>query len=171
MGQVRTGVHAQAALGTSPGQVLARTNRLLIDLGPDLFTSCLYVHLDFARRSVTLASAGHPPPLLRLPGGDTRPVAVPPGPLLGIDPGAAFPVTEIPLTPGTILALYTDGLVEAPGVDLDDAIAGLARHLARADDRDLERLIDDLLDTGGTTGQRADDVALLVLHHAAGHGR
>ncbi|MEV5434338.1 SpoIIE family protein phosphatase [Streptomyces sp. NPDC052701] len=171
MGQVRTGVHAQASSGTPPDQVLARTNRLLIDLGSDLFTSCLYAHLDFARRSVTLASAGHPPPLLRLPGGDSRPVAVPPGPLLGIDPDAVFPVTGIPLTPGMTLAFYTDGLIEAPGVDLDDAIARLARRLARADDRDLEGLIDDLLGNVGTTGQRADDVALLVLHHGAGHGR
>ncbi|KOG29125.1 SpoIIE family protein phosphatase [Streptomyces resistomycificus] len=168
MGQVRTGVYAHATLGTSPDQVLARTNRLLADLAPDLFTSCLYAHLDFARRRVTLASAGHPPPLLRLPGGDTRPLDVPPGPLLGIDPDAVFPLTEIPLTPGLTIAFYTDGLVETPGVDLDDSIAGLARHLADADDRDLEQLIDELLRKASATGQRTDDVALLVLHVESG---
>ncbi|WP_406493044.1 SpoIIE family protein phosphatase [Streptomyces sp. NBC_01604] len=163
MGQVRTGVYAHASLGTPPDQVLARTNRLLTDLAPDLFTSCLYAHLDFARRRVTLASAGHPPPLLRLPDGDTRPVDVPPGPLLGIDPDAVFPLTEIPLTPGLMLAFYTDGLIETPGVDLDDSIAHLAHHLAHADDRDLDLLIDDLLRKARATGQRTDDVALLVL--------
>ncbi|MDN0197632.1 SpoIIE family protein phosphatase [Streptomyces sp. S.PNR 29] len=165
MGQVRTGVHAHATLGTTPGQVLSRTNRLLTDFGPDLFTSCLYAHLDFARRRVSLASAGHPPPLLRLPDGDTRPVVVPPGPLLGIDPGAVFPVTEMPLTPGLMLAFYTDGLIETPGVDLDDSIAQLAHHLAQADDRDLDLLIDDLLRKTSATGQRIDDIALLVLQH------
>ncbi|MFI6038565.1 SpoIIE family protein phosphatase [Streptomyces sp. NPDC051315] len=167
MGQVRTGVHAHAALGTAPDQVLARTNRLLTDLGPDLFTSCLYAHLDFAGRRVTLASAGHPPPLLRLPDGDTRPVDVPPGPLLGIDPDADFPLTEIPLVPGMMLAFYTDGLIETPGVDLDDSISRLAAHLAHADERDLDRLIDDLVSGAGSSGQRTDDIALLVLHHAA----
>lgn len=164
MGQVRTGVHAHATLGTPPDQVLARTNRLLTDLAPELFTSCLYAHFDFTRRRVCLASAGHPPPLLRLPDRVTRPAVVPPGPLLGIDPDAEFPLTEIPLTPGLMLVFYTDGLVETPGVDLDDSLAGLAHHLAQADERDLDLLIDDLLSKAGTAGQRTDDVAVLVLH-------
>ncbi|GAA3309961.1 hypothetical protein GCM10020295_75810 [Streptomyces cinereospinus] len=169
MGQVRTGVHAHATLGTAPDQVLHRTNRLLVDLGPDLFSSCLYAHLDFTRGRVTLASAGHPPPLLRLPGRGAHPLAVPPGPLLGIDPDADFPVTEIPLTAGTLLAFYTDGLVETPGADIDDSIERLARRLADADDRDLDRLIDVLLGQAATTGQRVDDVALLVLEHQEHH--
>jgi serine phosphatase RsbU (regulator of sigma subunit)/PAS domain-containing protein len=165
MGQVRTGVHAHATLGSTPDQVLNATNRLLTDLAPDLFTSCLYAHLDFAGRRVSLASAGHPPALLRLPGRATRPLDVVPGPLLGIDPDADFPVTEIPLTPGLMLLFYTDGLIEMPGVDLDDAVSRLAGHLADADDRDLDRLIDDLLSKADTAGQRIDDVALLVLRY------
>ncbi|MFE9623755.1 SpoIIE family protein phosphatase [Streptomyces sp. NPDC006527] len=165
MGQVRTGVHAHATLGSSPDQVLNATNRLLTDLAPDLFTSCLYAHLDFAGRRVSLASAGHPPALLRLPGRVVRPLDVVPGPLLGIDPDADFPVTEIPLTPGLLLLFYTDGLIEMPGVDLDDAVSRLAGHLADADDRDLDRLIDDLLSKADTAGQRIDDVALLVLRY------
>ncbi|WP_133914298.1 SpoIIE family protein phosphatase [Streptomyces sp. NBC_00582] len=171
MGQVRTGVHAHATLGASPDQVLHRTNRLLTDLAPDLFTSCLYAHLDLARRRVTLASAGHPPPILRLPGGETRPLDVPPGPLLGIDPDAVFPVTEIPLAEGMLLAFYTDGLVETPGVDLDDSINRLVRHLAEAGDRDLHRLIDAVLSRTDTIGQRLDDIALLVLQESKGTGR
>ncbi|MER6416229.1 SpoIIE family protein phosphatase [Streptomyces humidus] len=164
MGQVRTGVYAHATLGASPDQVLARTNRLLTGLAPDLFTSCLYAHLDLGRRRVTLAGAGHPPPLLRLPDGATAPVDLVPGPLLGIDPDAVFPVTEFPIVPGMILAFYTDGLVETPGVDLDDSIADLAGHLRAADDRDLELLIDDLLTKGKAIGRRTDDIALLLLH-------
>lgn len=166
MGQVRTGVHAHATVGTPPDQVLAATNRLVADLSPDLFTSCLYAHLDLGRGRATLASAGHPPPLLRLPDGTTRPVDVRPGPLLGIDPDVVFPLTEVPLTPGLTLLLYTDGLVETPGVDIDDSLARLAGHLAQADVHDLEALIDDLLRKEGSTGQRSDDIALLVLHLA-----
>jgi serine phosphatase RsbU (regulator of sigma subunit) len=119
---------------------------------------------------VTLTSAGHPPPLLRLPDGDTRPLTVPPGPLLGIDPHAVYPVTEIPLTPGMTLAFYTDGLVETPGIDLDDRIARLAQHLARADIRDLNVLIDELVEKAGPAGQRTDDIALLLLHHESSGG-
>jgi serine phosphatase RsbU (regulator of sigma subunit) len=167
MGQARTAVHAHSALATTPGEVLSATNRLLTDLGSDLFTSCLYARLDLAARRVTLASAGHPPPIMRLPGRRTRPVDVPPGPLLGIDPGAVYPVTELPLTPGLMLVLYTDGLIETPGVDLDDSITGLAEHLAHADDRNLEGLIDTLVGSTGTGGQRTDDIALLVLQTTA----
>jgi PAS domain-containing protein len=166
MGQVRTGVHAHTTVGTPPDQVLAATNRLVADLSPDLFTSCLYARIDLARGRATMASAGHPPPLLRLPDGTTRPVDVRPGPLLGIDPDVVFPLTEIPLTPGLTLLLYTDGLVETPGVDIDDSLARLADHFAQADVHDLEALIDDLLRKEGSTGQRSDDIALLVLHVA-----
>ncbi|WP_308114499.1 SpoIIE family protein phosphatase [Streptomyces sp. ISL-12] len=171
MGQVRTAVHANAARGTPPEQILSSTNRLLTDLAPDLFTSCLYAHLDFARGRATLASAGHPPPLVRLPGGLTRPADVPPGPLLGIDPDAVYPHSDIPLVPGLTLLFYTDGLIETPGVDLDDAIAHLARHFAQADDRDLDLLIDDLLKKAGPSGRRTDDVALLVLRRDTTDGR
>ncbi|MFF3737926.1 SpoIIE family protein phosphatase [Streptomyces sp. NPDC002566] len=165
MGQVRTAVHATSVAG-APDTVLSGTNRLLTDLAPDLFTSCLYAHLDFAAGRATLASAGHPPPLVRPAGGDARPLDVPPGPLLGIDPDAVFPVTELPLTAGLMLVLYTDGLVERPGVDLDDAIADLARHLALAREEDLDPLVDTLLGQAGVGAQRIDDVALLALRRA-----
>ncbi|WP_200301719.1 SpoIIE family protein phosphatase [Streptomyces adelaidensis] len=167
MGQVRTAVHAHATLSTPPDEILSRTNRLLTDLSPDLFTSCLYAHLDFADGRATLASAGHPPPLRRLPDHDTRPVDVQPGPLLGITAEAVFPVTEIPLTTGVMLAFYTDGLIERPGIDLEDSMADLAHHLARADDHDLDLLIDELLEQVGSTSQRLDDIALLVLRTEA----
>ncbi|MFF9328085.1 SpoIIE family protein phosphatase [Streptomyces sp. NPDC014776] len=163
MGQVRTAVHAHVALGAAPDQVLSRTNRLLTDLGPDLFTSCLYAHVDTGRGQVTLASAGHPPPVLRGPDGVARPVDVTPGPLLGIDPDAEFPVTAVPLPPGAMLAFYTDGLIEEPGRDLDDAIAHLAGQLARLDGSDPDVLVDDLLAAAGPGGQRTDDIALLLL--------
>ncbi|MEU2060384.1 SpoIIE family protein phosphatase [Streptomyces sp. NPDC013455] len=163
MGQVRTGVHAHATVGSTPDRILSGTNRLLVDLGPDLFTSCFCAHFDLARGRATLASAGHPPPLLRLAAGAARPVDVPPGPLLGIDAGAEFPVTEIPLAPGALFVFYTDGLIERPGVDLDEAMAALADRLAGAGDEDLERLTDTLLEQAGSSVERIDDIALLLL--------
>ncbi|MDT9688993.1 SpoIIE family protein phosphatase [Streptomyces sp. P9(2023)] len=167
MGQVRTGVRAHAPLGGPPDQVLATANQQLIELDPGLFTSCLYAHLDLAGQRLSLASAGHPPPLTRLPDRRTTPVEVPPGPLLGIDPDATYPVTEIPFVAGQLLLLYTDGLVETPGTDFDDSLAELTGHLAAADDRDLDALIDTLLDRVRPPSKRTDDIALLVLRSRA----
>ncbi|MDX3073363.1 SpoIIE family protein phosphatase [Streptomyces sp. MI02-7b] len=163
MGQVRTAVHAHATAGASPDEVLARTNRLLDELDTGLFTSCLYVHLDLAEGIARLASAGHPPPLLRHPGGRTEVLTTPPGLLLGIDPHAEYPTTEVPLPPEAVLALYTDGLVESPGTDLDTAIAGLAGALSAAGEGPLDRLAETLVHFDGASEHRVDDTALLLL--------
>ncbi|MFD3455105.1 SpoIIE family protein phosphatase [Streptomyces sp. NPDC058691] len=165
MGQVRTAVHATA--GAPPGEVLARTNRVLTDLDSGLFTSCLYVHLDLARQRARLATAGHPPPLLRHPCGRTEVLDLPPGLLLGIDPAADYPSTEIPLPPGAVLALYTDGLVESPGVDLGQSIAALGDRLAGAGDaagEGVEALADTLVRRAEQSPARSDDIALLLIH-------
>lgn len=70
MGQVRTAVHAYAATaGASPGKVLACTNRLLVDLDPGLFASCLIAHLDHTHHRALLATAGHPLPCSATPTG------------------------------------------------------------------------------------------------------
>ncbi|RKN43093.1 GAF domain-containing protein [Streptomyces hoynatensis] len=164
MGQVRTAVHAGA--GTAPGAVLARTNRLLIDLDPGLFTSCVYAHIDLGNRCATLASAGHPPPLLRHPDGRVTVLRIPPGPLLGVVPEAGYPEIDVQLAPGTVLLMYTDGLIERPGGDLDEAAGEVAAYLTRETDSGgpLEDLADALIRRyTGAEEVRRDDVALLLL--------
>ncbi|WP_340384586.1 SpoIIE family protein phosphatase [Streptomyces sp. SS7] len=161
MGQVRTAVHATA--GVSPGEVLARTNRLLTDLDPGLFTSCLYAHIDLAAHRVCLATAGHPPPLLRHPDGRAEILRVPPGLLLGIDPAADYPSTDVPLPPGSVLVLFTDGLVEAPGIDIGDAVDALAERLTRSGARTMNALADALVRHARRSAPRSDDIALLLI--------
>ncbi|MBO8186845.1 SpoIIE family protein phosphatase [Streptomyces spirodelae] len=168
MGQVRTAVHGHAAVGTSPHEVLARTNRLLTDLDPGLFASCLIAHLDLTNHRALLATAGHPPALLRHPDGRTDIVHLPPGLLLGIDPDAGYSTTEAPLPPGAVLVLYTDGLVEWPGCDIDDAISALARHLEAAEPESLEALADGILRQAERSAPRHDDIALLLIRAADG---
>ncbi|WSA74611.1 SpoIIE family protein phosphatase [Streptomyces sp. NBC_01799] len=163
MGQVRTAVHAHATTGAPPGDVLARTNRLMDDIGASLFASCLYAHLDLTHHRAHLATAGHPPPLLRHPDGRTEVLDLPPGLLLGIDPTADYPTTEIPLLPGAVLALYTDGLVETPGTDIDDTIADLANQLTHAQDQTMDALADTLIHHATHTTLRNDDIALLLI--------
>ncbi|MFC8005311.1 SpoIIE family protein phosphatase [Streptomyces olivaceus] len=160
MGQVRTAVHAHATVGASPDDVLARTNRLLTDLDPGLFASCAYVHLDLAMRRACVALAGHPPPLVRHADGRVEPLRVPPGLLLGIEADSRCPAVEFPFPAGSVLALYTDGLVEAPGVDIDDAIAALGGLLEHGDPADLDGMADTLVRHAPTPG---DDIALLLL--------
>ncbi|MGW7438523.1 SpoIIE family protein phosphatase [Streptomyces sp. NPDC054849] len=164
MGQVRTAIHALA--GAPPDQVLARTNRVLADLEGDLLVTCLYAHIDLARHEVALASAGHPPPLLHHSALPPGVVDLDPGPMLGIDTGAAYPPTVLPLRPGTTLALYTDGLVETPGSDPERTMHDLAHRLAEHSGQSLERLIDTLLRHARPTALYTDDVALLLLRTA-----
>ncbi|WP_235583078.1 SpoIIE family protein phosphatase [Kitasatospora sp. Root107] len=161
MGQVRTAVHATA--GAAPDQVLIRANRLLCDLDPDLFTTCLYAHLDLAAHRAFLVNAGHPPPLLRPPGrSTTRVLDIPPGLPLGVDTTAVYPITEVAFDIGALMLLYTDGLVESPGADLDEAIAALARQLDHAV-LDLETAATDLVAGAQQSAQRADDIATFLL--------
>ncbi|WP_443080377.1 PP2C family protein-serine/threonine phosphatase [Streptomyces sp. SP18BB07] len=164
MGQVRMAVHAHATAGATPDQVLTRTDRDLADLNAGRFVSCLYAHLDLARHRATLAGGGHPPPLLRAPDGRTHPVDIRPGPPLGIGIGTpAYPLTTLSLGPETLLALYTDGLVEDPGTDIGRTIADLAHHLGESGDLPLHRLVDDLVHHTHRTGRHTDDIALLLL--------
>lgn len=167
MGQVRTAVHATA--GAPPEEVLARTNRLLTDLDPGLFTSCVYAHIDLATRTARLATAGHPPPLLRHAGGPAKVLHLPPGLLLGIAPDASYTAVEIPFEPGTLLALYTDGLVEVPGEDLEDGIATVAARItATHEHQPVSTLADDLIGRARGGAPHTDDIALLLLRFAQG---
>ncbi|MFI5683222.1 SpoIIE family protein phosphatase [Streptomyces sp. NPDC051636] len=169
MGQLRSAVRAFALGDRPPDEVMSGTNHLLIDLDPGQFASCCYLRLDPATGLARVARAGHPPPLLRSPDGRTRVLDLPGGVVLGVDPRAQYPVAELNLEPGAILALYTDGLVERPGTDIDAGIGALRVALARAGaaagrrgGRSLSGVADRLTATARHATDRPDDVALLL---------
>ncbi|MER5436023.1 SpoIIE family protein phosphatase [Streptomyces sp. NPDC002588] len=165
MGQLRSAVRAFALGDRPPEEVMAGTNHLLIDLDPGQFASCCYIRLDPATGVARSVRAGHLPPLLRGPDGRTSVLDLPGGVVLGVDPRAHYPVTELRLEPGAILALYTDGLVERPGHDIDDGIAALRATLAdTAGDAGLSlgRIADRLTATARQAADRVDDIALLL---------
>ena len=169
MGQLRSAVRAFALGDHSPDEVLSGTNHLLIDLDPGLFASCCYIRLDPVTGLACIAQAGHPPPIIRYPDGRTHVLEIPGGVVLGVDPHARYPVTEVQLEPEAILALYTDGLVERPGVDIDEGITALRVALARAGSptarpggRSLAAVADRLTATARHVADRPDDIALLL---------
>ncbi|MFJ8146499.1 SpoIIE family protein phosphatase [Streptomyces sp. NPDC096048] len=177
MGQLRSAVRAFALGDRPPDEVLSGVNHLLTDLDPGLFASCCYIRLDPATGQACAARAGHPPPLLRHPDGRTEALDLPGGVVLGVDPGAPYPLTEFRVEPGAVLALYTDGLVERPGTDIDDGITALRLALARAGapaarpgSRSLAGVADRIVVTARHATDRPDDIALLLATRRHRHG-
>jgi anti-sigma regulatory factor (Ser/Thr protein kinase)/GAF domain-containing protein len=162
MGQMRTAVRAYAVEGHPPDVAVSHANRLLVGMETDLFATCCYVDLDMGEGEALFVRAGHLPPLLRLPDGSTQEVTVDGGPPLGVLADAEFPMTSVALTPGTVLALLTDGLVESARMHLEDGLRRIRDALAATDPSDLGRAADDLV---GERGPPLDDVALLLLRY------
>ncbi|MFF5703124.1 SpoIIE family protein phosphatase [Streptomyces sp. NPDC012794] len=162
MGQLRSAVRAFALSGNDPEQVVRGTNQLLMDLDPGQFASCCYVLLDPGSGHALAVRAGHPQPLLRHADGRAEVLDLAGGVVLGVDPGARYPVTELELAPGAVLALYTDGLVETPGADIDDGVERLRAALATARPSPLTETADRLVAEAARTADRPDDIALLL---------
>jgi PAS domain S-box-containing protein len=165
MGQLRAIVATLALEGHTPGQLLSRlagSTEALLDL--ELATLLVARYCPVERR-LTVASAGHPPPLLASPGVRPAYVEVVPGPPIGSVPGTYDEVVlEVP--PVSTLVLYTDGLVEERGASLD---AGLEQLRQALDELRLppEAVADHVLAALGRRDGALDDVALLVMSHLA----
>ncbi|MER5864858.1 SpoIIE family protein phosphatase [Kitasatospora sp. NPDC002040] len=162
MGQLRSAVRAFVTSGSPPDEVLTRTNQLLLDLDPGLLASCCLLRLDPATGHALAVRAGHVPPLLRLPDGLTEPLDLAGGPLLGIDQDVKYPLTALELPVGAVVALFTDGLIEKPGVPLEEGLDHLRTDLAHSPVTDLAELTEHLLRDARRSSHRADDVALLL---------
>ncbi|WP_316745292.1 SpoIIE family protein phosphatase [Streptomyces sp. MK7] len=170
MAQLRSAVRAFAAAGHTPGEMMAGVNRTLIDLDSDLLASCCCIHLEPRGEHAYAVTAGHPPPLLRRPDGTTEALGLDIGPVLGVDHASAYAHTRIALPPGSVLALYTDGLVEEPGTDIDVGIDRLRASLAHARADSLDELADRILHNARGSPYRADDIALLLTEHGGDQG-
>lgn len=172
MGQLRSAMRAAARAALSPGDVLGLLDMHAIDVlpqpgpndpgTPPRFATSMYAVLEPYDPVLRVASAGHPPLLVRTPAGSVVRVEPPPGPPLGLGLGP-FEEVEVPFPAGSLLVAYTDGLVEDRTQDLDEGIARVARLLSEADDDvKLDDLADRLLrEVAPTTGE--DDIALVLV--------
>lgn len=165
MGQLRSAMRAFVIAGHQPKDVVAGTNRLLLDLDPALLASCCYARLQPRSGIVRIVRAGHCPPLLRLPDGHAEILDAPGGPLLGVEATPDYPESERHLVPGSVLTLYTDGLIERRDSDIGSGIGRLRDSLARMGGNRLEDLADGLLRDACQSLDRADDIALLLTEY------
>ncbi|MFD5839564.1 SpoIIE family protein phosphatase [Streptomyces collinus] len=125
----------------------------------DVGATCLYAVYDPVTRHCCFAGAGHPVPAVVGPGGTVDLVGLPATPPLGVG-GLPYESTEVVLPEGSLLALYTNGLIETPDRDLDTGVDRLRAALARPA-ASLDALCDTVL--ADLLPQRpADDVALLI---------
>ncbi|MGW0706179.1 SpoIIE family protein phosphatase [Streptomyces sp. NPDC002643] len=166
MGRLRTAVWALADVDLPPDELLTHLDDLVEHLAAgdgtgnsEIGATCLYAVYDPVTRTCSMASAGHPPPVVVRPDGGIEVIEVAAGPLLGVG-GLPFEATELELPEGSVLALYTDGLIEARDRDVDTGTAALCDALRGPMDS-LERACDTVLkDLLPETP--ADDVALLI---------
>ncbi|WP_407562268.1 SpoIIE family protein phosphatase [Streptomyces sp. 184] len=175
MGRLRTAVQTLAVLELPPDELLTHLDDLVTRLAGEadpvhrdtVTATCLVAVHDPVTRRCTMASAGHPPPLLAVPDGRARPVAVRPGPPLGVG-GLPFETRTVDVPPGAVLALYTDGLLRRYGADIDGATRDLADRLTRLgrEGGDLRSPAQALM-AGAEGPPLRDDAALLLARTSA----
>ncbi|MER6213494.1 SpoIIE family protein phosphatase [Streptomyces sp. NPDC001674] len=164
MGQLRTAVRTLARHDVPPARMLRSLDAVVCDLGEDTMATCVYAVHDAATGGCVVARAGHPPPALVRADGTVTFLRGPSGTPLGTG-GRTFGTETLPLPPGSLLALYTDGLIEARGRDLDEGMERLARAL-RGPARPLEELCEDIL-ARLLPAAPQDDVAVLLARTTA----
>ncbi|MDK0523977.1 SpoIIE family protein phosphatase [Streptomyces sp. ML-6] len=172
MGQLRIALRAYAAEGHSPSTVLARASRFLSELDTDRFATCTYAQVDLASGTVRVVRAGHFGPLIRHTDGRVGSPQVRGGLPLGISTDFGdeeFPETRLDLVPGETLVLYTDGLVEEPGADIDSGVRTLINEV-NAGPAGAQALADHLSERLWERWGSGDDVALLVLRRSPDPG-
>lgn len=161
MGQLRAAIRAYARLLLPPHELLTALDAVLTDLDTEALVTVSYSVVDVAAGTVVHASAGHLPPAVRTPAGDAWLLEGPVGPPLGS--GAwEHEAARHALSPGSVLALCTDGLVEDRNQDIDEGLHLLLQAL-RSAPLEPDDAADHLLHATGRDGGHDDDVALLVV--------
>ena len=163
MGRLRTAIQTLAMLELSPAESLQYLNELMRKIGErePHFATCAYATYDALNGTCEVASAGHLPPLLVGPDGSSEFLDVSPAPPLGVGEGLISSRT-FEIEDGSLFVLYTDGLVESRGQDIDD---GLKRLQSVFDADSVAGSMEDLCKAmlaGVYSDQHRDDIAVLI---------
>jgi serine phosphatase RsbU (regulator of sigma subunit)/CheY-like chemotaxis protein/anti-sigma regulatory factor (Ser/Thr protein kinase) len=163
MSELRNALRAFAIEGHSPEEALRQLDRVVLATrGPGMVATLLFVVIDAAENTVTLARAGHPPPALRAVDGSVRFLETARTLPLGVDPNEVPSQETYPMNPGETLLLFTDGLVERRGEPITDSFDRLLDALAEAP-AEVEALCEHVLLGTATEQGRDDDVAVLAV--------
>lgn len=157
MTRLSAAAYTLADLDLPPAEVMRQLNRLALARAADTLATCAYAVIDPVTQSCEIATAGHLPPVLARPGATTRVIDLPGGQSLGVSP-ADYGQARIKLRPGTILALYTDGLVETRTRPFDQGILALCAALEHPHP-DLDATCDQL----AAAETREDDITLVLV--------
>ncbi|MGW3567918.1 PP2C family protein-serine/threonine phosphatase [Streptomyces sp. NPDC000941] len=165
MGQLRSALSAAIRVVDGAAKALEALGLYARSIEGALAATAVQVVIDRSARSIVYSCAGHPPPLLLRADRDVVLLDQATDPPLGVrSEHVDRPEATLPYTPGGTLVLYTDGLIERRGEDIDVGLGRLADSLSRHGDLEPERLADALLvDLGVTGGAVADDTALVVI--------
>ncbi|MDQ0946892.1 PAS domain S-box-containing protein [Streptomyces phaeochromogenes] len=157
MGQLRSAAHALAKTGMQPRQLMQALETVVADLDvPDQLVTCCYLVIAADAGEVIICSAGHLPTLIAAPGEGARALSAPVNAPLGVG-GVLYEQTSAEIPAGATLVLYTDGLIETPGSDIEDQLAQLTDVLS------------DLFTTAPDLEVAADRVLAALLPDAEGH--
>lgn len=165
MSQLRNMLRALTADHIAPPcEILRRLNLAMETVAPDATATCVLARVEEPEPGLWrlhYSAAGHPPPLLVTPDSGGRFLGGADNPLLGVPFDQPYRSSTEPLSPGSTLLLYTDGLIEHPGEVLDEGLNRLRRLASTLAHSPLDDFCDGLLGNLPTTG--TDDIALLAL--------
>ncbi|MCW7942202.1 histidine kinase [Streptomyces hygroscopicus] len=173
MGRLRTAVHNFSGLDMPPEELLGRLDELVDQIDAEEATvgedgqgiagaTCQYAVYDPTSGRLVIATAGHPGPAVVHPDGTVGFPTVPVSPPLGLGAGMPFECAELTVPEGSRLVLYTNGLIEDRGRDLDAGLEALRRALAgpyRTPEATCAAVMEAML-----PAQPKDDIVLLVAH-------
>jgi PAS domain S-box-containing protein len=164
MGQLRTALAALAEYARTPGELLAQLDRFLARTGTTDFATLCYGVLDPESGLFEYASAGHPPILVVTPAGETRwldDAGSPP--LFGGEHDLVRQSASVQLEPGSLLVLYSDGLIERRNSLIDNGLDRLARVAVELVDEPIGSVCDRIVSALGVGAARGDDVVVLAV--------
>ncbi|MFD5726373.1 PP2C family protein-serine/threonine phosphatase [Streptomyces sp. NPDC058368] len=164
MGQIRIAMRAFALTAEDPGEVMSRTNDLLLAADTGLLATCTFVRLDPATRELRSARAGHVAAVWATADGRAGTTDDEGGLPLGVQSGEEYPVTARPLSGEGAFVLLTDGVVEGPSYALDEGLDAVVRLVRSRVTEDADALADAVMGSAERTGHQ-DDAAVLVLRH------
>ncbi|MBB3674679.1 SpoIIE family protein phosphatase [Modestobacter versicolor] len=171
MGQIRTVVRTLGAHDDDgPAAVVAQADQVMHALQSAILATAVVARLeqtddehDQGLTRLRWSNAGHPPPLVLTPDGQVELLATERADLLlGVDPSTTRRESVITVQRETVVLLYTDGLVERRSEDLDHGLARLQAIVAELAGRDLDELVDEVLDRM-LPAIPDDDVALIAV--------